>query len=340
MIRAIFGLAIILGLTACLDESCDTPTSVDVPSPVEPPPEPKPEPEPFNPGPPIDLRNDDGFSAFAICMRDEQTQRAIWKSARNHGYRWGRVLSESFGWRDNKAFNSAAGRRIHFARNKNGRLIVEEKGALEDFRKCLKIAAEENMGMLVMGLVTSLRDNSHGGTDEKREAWVRAIGEAAADYDNVAWEIANEYWHPKSKVNRPDFLNRMMRLLRNVTGGQLVGADQNLGAKFSNTARYRYDYRIKSDFPSFHPWRNEDPDAGDIRDIVRENGGWVLLSETTSYGSEADKILFGWLVTTSREQIRLYMERCNPRNGCTFTYHSVEGLMCESAFSWMPRRRP
>ena len=288
--------------------------------------------EPFNPGPAIDLRSMDGFSAFAICGRDERTQRQVWSSARNHGYHYGRVLSQSSGWANNPVFARVAGQKIFY---KNGKVV--NKGALAEFKECLRIAAEEGMGMLVMGITTPLRQS---GTDAKREAWLRAIGKAAEPYDNIAWEVANEYWHPRSAINRPDFLNRMQRVLRTATQGQRVGADQNLGSKFSNTARYRYDYRVRSDFPSFHPWRNPDPTAADIRDIVRENGGWVLLSETTSYTNDpADLATFGWLVTTDRNQIQTYMNRCQPREGCSFVFHSIDGLFTEGRFSWMPQRQ-
>ena len=290
-------------------------------------------------GPDIDVESMDGFSAFAVCSQDEMTQRQVWTSMRNRGYGYGRVLSESFGWSDNPVFFRVAGKAIKFKRNNNGKLIVLDEGALKEFKTCLRIAAEEDMGMMVMAIVTSLRDGSHGGNDEKRGAWVRAIATAGTPYHNVAWEVANEAWHPKSQINRADFLNSMYRLIKTVTGGQFVSQDQNLGAKFANTARYRYDYRWNSDIANFHPWRNDDPDTGDIRDILRENGGRVLLSETTSWtANPADLETFGWLVTTDKAQIQRYMDRCRPSEGCNFVFHSIEGLFTEGRFSWAPQR--
>lgn len=341
--KKLLAILILLAVVGCPSDSCDSVTSPDMnpdggqQPPIEPDPIPdEPEPEPINPGPQIDLRSMDGFSAFAICGRDEQTQRQVWKSARNRGYAYGRVLSESAGWKGNRVFDRVAGKPIRWGKGKNGQLVVENKGALAEFKECLRIAAEEDMGMLAMGIVTSLRRK---GTDEQREAWLRAIGKAAQPYNNVAWEVANEYSHPNSQIDRPSFLNRMQRVLRQTTAGDLVGADQGLGAQFSNTARYRYDYRVRSDFPSFHPWRNPDPTAEDIRDIVRENGGWALLSETTSWtADEADLEIFGWLVTTSKSQIQLYMNRCRPSEGCAWVYHSIEGLFTEGRFTWMPQR--
>jgi hypothetical protein len=282
----------------------------------------------------------DGFSAFAICGRDEQTQRQIWRSARNRGYGYGRVLSESFGWSDNKTFFRVAGKAIKFKRNNNGVLIVEDVGALAEYKTCMRVAAEEGMGMLVMGIVTSLRDASHGGNDEKREAWLKAIGKASRGQDNIAFETGNEPWHPKSHINRPSFLAKLYRILKNSSGGHWVSADQNIGAIFSNPDRYRYDFRqSKSDGPDFHPPRNPDPNVEDIRQIVEVNTGWVLFSETTSWtANEADLETFGWLVTTSRAQIQTYMNRCSPSKGCAWVFHSIEGLFTEGRFTWMPQR--
>lgn len=332
-----FSLVLLL-MVGCMDD-CDGPTSPDggqQPPIVEEPVEPVEPPVVFNPGPEFDIRRD-GFSAFALCGRDERTQRAVWRSARNRGYHYGRVLSESFGWNNNSVFFRVAGKAIKYKRNNNGQLIVKEDGALGEFRRCLEIAANEDMGVLVMGLVTSLRDATHGGNDEKREAWIRAIAKAGEPFDNVGWQVANEAWHQGSHINRVSFLNSMYRILKK--GGDWVSQDQNLGAKFDNTARYRYDYRWKSDGADFHPWRNDDPSRSDIRDILRENGGFALLSETTSWTANASDLdTFGWLVTTDKAQIQTYMNNCRPNEGCAWVFHSIEGLFTEGAFSWMPQR--
>ena len=51
-----------------------------------------------------------------------------------------------------------------------------------------------------------------------------------------------------------------------------------------------------------------------------------------------DLEIFGRLVTTDKQQIQAYMNRCNPRRGCSWTFHSIEGLFAEGPFSWMPQR--
>ncbi len=246
------------------------------------------------------------------------------------------MLSESNGWKNNPVFSRVAGKPIKWFRNNKGVLVVKDEGALEEFRECLKIAAEENMGMLVMGIVTSLRSK---GDDEKREAWLRAIGKAGALYNNVAWEVANEAWHPSSQINRTSFLNRMYGVLKNVTGGQWVSQDQNIGAKKAKWA-YRYDSAWKSDAPDFHPWRfPEPPSRADVQEIIARNDGqFVLLSEGISWTADpADVEIFGRLVTPSKNIAQASMDACEPPR-CGYVFHSIEGLFAEGRFSWMAQR--
>jgi hypothetical protein len=205
--------------------------------------------------------------------------------------------------------------------------------ALDDLKVTLDIVAREGMFALVVPICT-IRDT--GSNVTKREVWVRQVAELAKPYHNIFFEAANEYWHPKSRVSREE-VRHLIKLLRRKSGGKMVGTDNNLGWP---SGRYRYDSGLGSDFPSFHPWRNQDPTRSEIREIVKQNGGLAVLSETTAWGSRADVATFGsHLVTSDKEQIQRYSDNCRNEDGCVFFFHSVEGLAAQN-YSWMARRSP
>jgi len=317
-------VALAANLLACPSDSCDSLTAPDLATDGGSPPplEPIPDIPPFNPGPELDLRTAEIFSAFALNSRDEQTQRQVLRSARHHGYTTARICVELEKWNGIPVFAA------------RGPYLAGQE-ALEAYERTLEVIADEGMSALVMGICTTLRSS---GTDEKREEWAREVGRRTKGHHNVAIEAVNEADHTGNVVSDSN-MNRIMTVMRQSSDGLMVGSDQNLGARFTNTARYRYDYRWHADFPSFHPWRNPDPDGNDIRDIVQENHGYAILSETTSYTDDpADLATFGWLVSTNRQQIQLYMNRCNPGDGCVWTFHSIEGLFADGQFSWMPQR--
>jgi hypothetical protein len=200
--------------------------------------------------------------------------------------------------------------------------------ALQNLKVTLDIIASEGAFALVVPICT-IRDE--GSNANVREKWVRDVSRLTRDFDNVFIEVANEPWHPKSKISR-DELKRLLRVARGASG-HLVGADENLGFA---SGRYRYSPDLRVDFPSFHTWRNPDPDFGDFKDIADQNGGWAVISETTAWGNEADVSLFGDLVTTSKDQITKLMDRCEAAGNVCF-FHSVEGLAA-AEYTWMPRR--
>ena len=309
---------LIFGFLLSCGESFITPTGPEAPIPTVP----EPEDPIINPGPEIDLGSSDIFSAFALNSRDERTQRMVLRSARNRGYTTARFCVELEKWNGIPVF---AARGPYLA----------GREALEAYENTLRVLADENMTGIVMGICTTLRSS---GSDAKREEWIAEVGKRANGYRNIAFEVCNEADHMGNVVSDSN-MNRMQGILRLKSGGLQVGSDQNLGAKFSDTSRYRYDYRWHSDFPSFHPWRNPDPTREDIGAIVRENAGFAVLSETTSYASdEADVATFGWLVTTDKDQIQRYAYYCWSVTGCVWTFHSIDGLFADGPFSWMPQR--
>lgn len=272
------------------------------------------EPE-FNAGPMVNMGDIHGFSAFALAVHDTQTQRMVWRQARRRGYTMGRVCAETQSWPGGLL--------------PKGRMLGG--GALQDFRKMLEVAADEDMQVMVVAVATLKEDGT--GMPRIRD-WCESVGKTCRDYQNVIIEAVNEYSHPRSSISREE-VRELIRILRRHSD-KLIGTDQNLGFPSGN---YGYDKALGSDFPSFHPWRTvhnkpADPTRPEIEEIARQNSGQVIFSETVALGSQADVDRWGDLVTTDKRRIERYGANCRDA-GVGFFFHSIEGLTADG-FSWMP----
>jgi len=290
-------------------------TAPDIPI-VPPPPTQEPD---FNAGPMFSLTDVHGFSAFALPTQHENIQRMVLRQARRHGYNTARICAETQSWPGGLL--------------PKGRGI--EDGALDDLKQTLHILAEEDMYGLIIVVCTVKEDRT---PFRKIESWALNVATATRDYHNLALEAVNEYDHPRSSIDHSE-VTYLIRLLKR-RSGHLVSTDLSLGWP---SGKYRYDGGLGSDFPDFHPWRTsgnapQDPTPSQIEDIVGQNGGLAVLSETTAYGSASDVETFGWhLVTESQARIQRYADSCRPERGCVFFFHSVEGLTA-NGFSWMAQR--
>jgi hypothetical protein len=256
-----------------------------------------------------------GFSAFGLAVHDTQTQRMVWRQARRRGYNMGRVGAESQSWEGGLL--------------PRGRMIGG--GALQDFQKMLEVAADEDMQVMVMAVMTAKEDGT--GMPRLRD-WCEQVGKACRDYQNVVIEAVNEYEHPRSTINREE-VRELIRILRRHSDKR-VGTDLNLGFP---SGRYGYDRGLGSDFASFHPWRTvhgepADPTRIEIEEIARQNSGQVIFSETVAFGSQAHVDRWGNLVTTDKRRIERYAANCRDAD-VAFFFHSIEGLTADG-FSWMP----
>ena len=318
-------ILLLAALVAC-NGPWQSPSGPDAPPGHTEPPEP-PEP-PFNPGPQLDLRYAEIVSAFALNSRDEQIQRQFLRSARNRGYDTVRMCVELREWNVYPAFRDRGP-------------YLYGQAALDAYENTLKVLADEGMSALVMTICSDLRLR---GTNQERVEWVRAIARRTRGYENVAFE-PNEVRHPTSVFrNDQAHIRELISVARSASGGLMSGADQNIGTRFSSQPhRYQYDNRWGSDFKSFHPWRytsERDPDPptrADVEEIVRQNGGWVVFSETIAYTEDPGLDAATGLYTSNREVINALMRACRPRYGCTWTFHMEEGLYADGPISWAPQ---
>ena len=308
----------VLSFAGCSDSQLDItgPTGVGGPGEIVPAGELLDEPA-FDAGPMFELRQVHGFSAFALPTHSANDQSRALNFVERRVYNTPRICAETRFW-------SGV---YPFPRSRWGQ---DGKLALDDLKVTLDMLASRGMYAWIVADCTLKHSQV---SDAEREEWVRAVGRLTKPYANVAFEAVNEYWHPKSRVDRAE-VSRLIRVLRGSSGGKLVGADNGLGFA---SGTYGYDRGLGSDFVSFHPWRNPDPTAGDIQRMVYQNGGLVVLSETTAWGTEADVAQFGNLVTTDKFQLQTYSDSCQPMDDCIFFGHSVEGLDA-GEYTWLPRR--
>jgi hypothetical protein len=302
----VFSKLIMVALMSLL-LACDNPSFTGPDPTPAPPEEPTEETEPVVKGPRVDFNNLWGYSYFPMPEMPEDQQRRDLRFAQRRGYTFARICAETVQW--GGVFPS-------------GSHLVE---AEQKLKRTLDIAAEENMYVLVVAICT-IRD---AGTEYRRVEWVKHVAAQLKGRRNVFAEAVNEPWHPRSKVS-PKALDGYIQILKRA--GIATGADQGLGFP---SGRYQYTLSSRSEFPSFHPWRNPDPTRSQIRQIVGQNNGWALLSETTAWGSEADVAFFGGLVTSSKNQIQHYMDNCRAVSGCFMVAHTMEGLMGEE-LTWLP----
>lgn len=274
---------------------------------------------PFNPGPVLNISDVRGTSAFGLASHDEQTQRRFLRFARNRGYNTVRVCAELMFGND---FLFPISPSIF-------------NGALSNFKETLRIVADENMFMLAMGICT-LKSSRENITVAQKEEWIKQVAKAMEPYDNAFLEVVNEWRHPRSNMSFGE-VQRLIKVARRVSGGMLVGSDQGIpwpGASFV------YDFKIGSDFASFHMFRNPDPNREEIRKAVAGGGGQAILSETTCWTDDPEALaIFGdgdGLCTSNKDQIKRYYTRCATTRGCVWFFHSIEGLW-GADLTWMPR---
>jgi len=71
--------------------------------------------------------------------------------------------------------------------------------------------------------------------------------------------------------------------------------------------------------------------------MVRDNGGSIVLSETTAYNSGQYDPQCTGLRTCDQHQIITYLRNCQAVAGCTFVFHSIWGLgWPELPIEWFP----
>ena len=285
---------------------CDMPS---VTAPTDPPgavvPPDPPQDDPIQ-GPPVDMNNLWGFSAFRMSETPEAQQRADLRYAQRRGYTFARICAETVEWSGVLPPGSPLPQRV------TADVLL---------RRTLDIAAEEGMYVLVIPLCT-VRDY---GSEARREEWVRKVADILRGRDHVFAEAVNEPWHPRSLVSS-ESLDRYIRILKHA--GIRTGADEG----FTRNGQWRYSQSALSDFPSAHPFRNPDPTKADLQKMVSMNGGWLLLSETTCWADPNDN---AELCTDSKEQIQKYMDNCTQIPGCFMVAHTREGLVGEP-LTWLP----
>ena len=180
----------------------------------------------------------------------------------------------------------------------------------------------------------------HGGLGwEPQREWNRKVAQVASEYANVAIEVVNEPYHYGHFFHgKENLVRQLIREARSASGGLLIGADDSFCTKRENLRHYLYS---SVDFASFHPCRNTgnkpwDPPKSHLRELVDENGGLAVLSETVAWDDNGDECDH-FLRTCDKERIRIYERRCEATHGCIYFFHSENGLAARVPFSWMGR---
>lgn len=271
---------------------------------------------------PFEFLGNIGFSLFAGARAEPTDIIAVFHNAQSRlgGRPFARVCGELQSWPSDRPWLPRGSSAVPF--NDSAPAAVEVK-------RFLDTTATIRGAQVLLVPICNLKED--GTSPANRERWVRTMARLAAQYQNVALEVVNEWKHPNSTITEQEVIN-LIRAAKAECPRCLVGTDDNFHPR-----RITYNRAIRAhvDYPSAHPWRNPDPTARQIRDMVDANGGFLVLSETTAY--DGDNLASGGLVTQDRNQIIRYMQNCQAVSGCVFVYHSLWGLgWPEMPLGWFP----
>lgn len=299
-------------------QGCDTPTrprppttttTTSVPPPVR-------VDEPFS------FDGNIGFSLFAGARASDTQIAEVFRYAQSRlgGRPFARVCGELQSWPSDRPWLPRGSSAVPFD---------DTAPAYQELKNFLDVAATIPRAQVLLVPICNLKEDGTGPAD--REKWVRTVARLASGYANVALEVVNEYRHPNSDITSSEMV-ALLRAAKAECMACLVGTDSSF-----NPNRTRYDSALRPyvDYFSAHPWRNPDPTRAEIRRMVSENGGFLVLSETTAYDGMG--LSSSGLVTQSQDQIVAYLRNCQAVPGCIFTYHSLWGLgWPEMPLGWIP----
>jgi len=258
-----------------------------------------------------------GFSLFGGLKLEESEIERIFSQARNARRDTARVCAETEFWPDVEDYPRTP----------------RDLDRLDAFLDT--VARIPGAQVLLMSNCTL----KHGGLGwEPQRKWNREVAKVASEYQNSAIEVVNEPYHYGHFFHRKEELVRQLIREARAASGLMVGADDSFCTKADNLRHYLYS---SVSFASFHPCRNTgsepwDPPKSHLRELVEQNGGLAVLSETVAWDDNGDECDH-FLRTCDRERIRSYERRCEATPGCVFIFHSEDGLAARVPFSWMGR---
>lgn len=253
-----------------------------------------------------------GFSLFAGTRATEDEIRELFSAFRMqwpHLRTMARVCAEVQSWPNDVPW---------LPRGVTAKPYDATSPAYKELANFLAVTAGIHNAQVLLVPICNLKED--GTSPANRKKWVRNVCTLAATYNHVGIEVANEFIHPNSDIS----LSEMRALIREcrAAGPNLqIGTDTNI-----NEQRRAYEPTLAGlvDYFSFHPWRNPDPTKEDLRDLVRQRIGRVIISEPTAYAAPTWGRL-GGCCTPDLDQITDYA-RHTEKAGGIFVQHSVWGL--------------